>query len=75
MLAAACEDRSINEHLAHVLSLPDQQRQALVHAWVSDMPLAQAPRDLVQAIACLLDDRVGEKAYEVIFKCRRTDAT
>jgi len=25
----------------------------------------------VQAIACLLDNRVAEKAYEVIFKCRR----
>jgi hypothetical protein len=35
------------------------------------MLIAEAPRDFIQAVACLLDDRVAEKAYEVIFKCQR----
>jgi hypothetical protein len=26
---------------------------------------------LIEAIACLLDDEAAEKAYEVIFQCRR----
>ena len=51
--------------------MPDRQRQAVVHAWVRDLLVAEAPHDFVQAIACLLDDRVAEKAYEVIFQCRR----
>ena len=51
--------------------MPDQKRQAVVHAWVNDMLIAQAPRDFISAVACLLDDRVAEKAYEVIFKCKR----
>ena len=51
--------------------MPDQKRQALVHTWVSDMLINQAPNDLIQAIACLLNDEVAEKAYEVIFKCSR----
>jgi hypothetical protein len=36
------------------------------------MLVARAPQDFVQAIACLMDDAVAEKAYEVIFRCGRT---
>jgi hypothetical protein len=71
MLRTACEDETVNQRLERLLSMPDQKRQAVVHAWVNDMLIAQAPRDFVSAIACLLDDTVAEKAYEVIFNCRR----
>jgi len=74
MLCVACEDASINERLEKLLSLPDGERRGVVHAWVSDMLIAQAPKDFVAAIACLSDDRIAEKAYEVIFKCRRGEA-
>ena len=72
MLRVACEDREINDRLAKLLSLPDPKRQAVLHAWVSDLLIAQAPRDFTAAIACLLDDKVAEKAYEVIFHCKRS---
>ena len=71
MLATACEDKTTNERLDRLLSMPNDKRQAVVRAWVNDLLIAEAPRDFVQAIACLLDDRIAEKAYEVIFKCRR----
>ena len=71
MLTTACADASVHARLERLLSMPDRQRQALVHAWVRDLLIAKAPQDFVQAIACLLDDRVAEKAYEVIFHCRR----
>lgn len=71
MLRTACEDKKMHAWLERLLSMPDQKRQALVHSWVNDMLIAQAPRDFVQAVACLLDDRVAEKAYEVIFNCQR----
>jgi hypothetical protein len=71
MLRAACEDRKINERLERVLSMPDERRQAVVHLWVSDMLIAGAPSHLIQAVACLLDDQVAQKAYEVIYKCQR----
>jgi hypothetical protein len=73
MLRAACDDRIMSERLERLLSMPDQKRQAVVHAWVNDMLIGQAPQDLIQAVACLLDDKVAEKAYEVIFKCQRGD--
>jgi len=71
MLQVACDDRELNDRLAKLLSLPDPKRQAVLHAWVSDLLIAQAPRDFTAAIACLLDDKVAEKAYEVIFRCKR----
>jgi hypothetical protein len=71
LLEAACEDATVHKRLERLLALPDQERQGVVHAWVTDLLIAEAPRDFVQAIACLLDDRVAEQAYEMIFKCRR----
>ena len=71
MLRTACEDDTVYSRLERLLSMPDAKRKAVVHAWVSDMLIADAPRDFVQAIACLLDDQVAEKAYEVIFNCSR----
>jgi hypothetical protein len=71
MLTTACADASVHARLEKLLSMPDRTRQDVVHAWVRDLLVAEAPRDFVQAIACLLDDRVAEKAYEVIFQCRR----
>lgn len=71
MLRVACENPEINAQLERMLSMPDEKRRALVHTWVSDMLIARAPNDFVSAIACLLDDAIAEKAYEVIFQCRR----
>jgi hypothetical protein len=71
MLLTACEDQTVYERLEKLLSLPDRKRQATVHSWVNDLLIAQAPKDFVAAIACLLDDKVAEKAYEVIYQCRR----
>jgi hypothetical protein len=72
MLRVACEDQKINATLERILSLPNEQRRGLIHAWVSDMIVEQAPNEFVQAIACLSEDDVAEKAYEVIYKCKRT---
>jgi len=71
LLRAACDDRTVNDALEKLLSLPDERRRDLVHTWVSDLIVKEAPKDFIEAIACLLDDAVAEKAHEVIFQCRR----
>ena len=71
LLAAACEDSKINATLERLLAMPDEKRKGLVHAWVTDLIIEEAPKDLVQAVACLMDDAVAEKAYEVIYNCKR----
>lgn len=69
LLRAACHDATMNARLQRILELPDEKRRSLIHSLVSDMLIAKAPRDFVMAIACLEDDAVAEKAYEVIFQC------
>jgi len=71
LLRAACDDPKMNAVLEKLLSFPDEKRRALVHSWVSDLLINEAPKDFTEAIACLLDDSVAEKAYEVIYQCRR----
>ena len=71
LLRAACDDAPMNATLQKLLSLPDTRRRALVRTWVADLVVKQAPRDFIEAIACLADDAVAEKAYEVIFHCAR----
>ena len=71
LLRAACSDRSVNASLEKALSLPNENRRALLHTWITDILTGGGPSGLAQALACLLDDAVAEKAYEVIFDCRR----
>ena len=71
LLKAACDDSEINATLERLLSMPDEKRQGLVHAWVTELLIEKAPKDLIQAVAGLIDDAVAEKAYEVIYNCRR----
>jgi hypothetical protein len=71
LLMAACHDAKINATLERLLAMPEARRQGLVHAWVTDLIVEEAPKELVEAVACLMDDAVAEKAYEVIFKCKR----
>ena len=71
MLATACKDATVNDRLQRLLSMPDEERRSVVHAWVRDLLIAEAPPDFIQAIGCLLDDAVAEKAFEVIYRCRR----
>jgi hypothetical protein len=74
LLKAACEDEKINATLERLLAMRDAQRQGVVHAWVSDLMIAEAPREFIEAVACLIDDAVAEKAYEVIYQCGRGSA-
>ena len=53
------------------LSLPDAARHAIIHSWLNDMLTDRAPRDFVQATACLLDEQIAEKVYEAVFRCTR----
>ena len=71
LLVAACNDPGINSTLERLLSMPDERRRGLVHTWVSDLLIEKAPQDFIQAVACLMDDAVAEKAYEVIYQCKR----
>ena len=71
MLLAACEDASMNETLELLLSQPDDKRRAMVEKILVRLRQRNAPRKLVEALACLLDDEVAERAYAAIHHCER----
>ncbi len=71
LLSVACKDDGIYAALEQIIAQPDDRRVALIQRLVMDMRKAEAPQDFVAAIACLVDAAVAEKAYEVIFKCRK----
>ena len=71
LLKAACDDPQINATLQRLLAMPDAQRHGVIHAWVTDLLIAEAPRDFIEAVGCLIDDAVAEQAYAVIYQCRR----
>ena len=71
LLKAACADEKINATLRRLLEMPDARRQGVVHAWVTDLLIEGAPREFTQAVACLMDDAIAERAYEAVFECRR----
>lgn len=71
LIRVACDDPGIYATLEKLLALPDQQRQGVLYSLIGDMQQKGAPVEFVEAIACLVDDAVAEKAYETIFRCQR----
>lgn len=71
LLRVACDDPGIYATLEKVLVLPDRQRQGVLFSLIGDIQQQGAPAEFVEAIACLTDDAVAEKAYETIFRCQR----
>ena len=71
MLLAACEDASMNETLELLLSQPDDKRKSMVVNILARLRSRKAPQKLVDALACLLDDEIAEKAYAAIHACAR----
>ncbi len=71
MLLAACGDASMNETLEMLLSQPDHKRRAMVAKILERLRARKAPQKLIEALACLLDDGIAERAYEAIHSCQR----
>ncbi len=71
MLLAACENKEMNETLEILLSQPNEARRGMVHRLLERCRERKAPRKLIDAIGCLLDDAVAERAYEIIYRCPR----
>jgi hypothetical protein len=74
LLAAACEEPQMRATLEGLLSQPDATRRRLLKELIEDMRLRNAPRTLIDAFICLLDDGAAERAYRVIYRCQRKPA-
>jgi hypothetical protein len=71
LLEVACEDAAINATLQQLLSQPDPARRAAVHELTQRLKREGAQEELIEAIACLIDDDIAEQAFVRIFQCAR----
>lgn len=71
LLCVACEDAATHRKLEKILSLADAHRKEVLAALLREMREQQAPPQLMEALSCLQDDAVAERAYQAIFKCQR----
>lgn len=71
VLRAGCDEPAIRVVLERLLELPNEERVAFVEFWINDLKAKNAPIDFIEAIGCLHDTAIAEKAYEILFCCRR----
>ena len=71
LMLVACEDATINSTLQDLLSLPNETRKAAVYKLVAHLRATAALPELIDAIICLLDDDLAEKAFQAIYRCER----
>jgi|GEM_PF-1542342 len=75
MLRGACDDKEMHQTLEKILTQPDDKRKQLLHVLIDDLRAKNAPRDLIDAFICLLDNEAAEKAYTVIYQCEQRGQT
>jgi hypothetical protein len=69
MLRSACDDADMYRTLERILTQTNMARKQMLHEVIADLRRKNAPRELIDAFVCLLDDAVAEKAYAVIYRC------
>lgn len=66
LIQAAQDDPEFREKLIAILSLDSFNRKSVLHAFIDTMQRDSVPKDLIAAMAGLLDDEVAELALSVI---------
>jgi len=66
LIRVAQEDADVRNQLLSILCLDRFNRESALNTLVDDLRLKKAPKELVSAIASLLDDDVAEKTLEIL---------
>jgi hypothetical protein len=68
LIRVAQDDPEIHQTLMAILRQPPFHRKSLLNTLLQDMRAQGAPKNLISAIAELLDDAVAEKVAEAIMR-------
>jgi hypothetical protein len=68
LMRAAREDEQMKQTLRGILSQEPMQRKSLLNTWIQEMRLRDAPKELIESVACLTDDQIAEQALAVLEK-------
>ncbi len=66
LIRVAQEDREIRGQLIAILQQPAFHREWLLNSLITDLTIKDAPSEFISAIACLVDDKIAEKAFQMI---------
>jgi hypothetical protein len=64
----AREDPEIRKRMKMLLSLDPFNRKSMLNTWLRDLRLRGAPKEYVEALSFFLDDKVAEKALQLILE-------
>jgi hypothetical protein len=68
LIQVARENEEIRNQLLVILSQDAFNRASIINSFIEDMRLKNAPKELISAIACLLDNGIAERALEILSK-------
>jgi hypothetical protein len=66
LIRVARENVQIKNHLLGILSQNRFNRESILNSYIDDLTLKKAPIEFIEAIACLLDGDVANKALEIL---------
>ena len=60
------EEREIRMRVKQVLQMKPYQRRSVLKRWLEQLRVQQAPAPLLEALACLFDDKIAAKILSLI---------
>lgn len=66
LMQVAQEDPEVKVTLKAILKLESIHRKSLLNTWLMELQAKGAPQDFIDALACLVDDRVSRQALALI---------
>ena len=70
LLEAMLNDSVINNKVTNLLKMNSYPRHILLSNWLEQLRCNKAPEKLTLALACLFDDTIAKKVYELIKKSK-----
>ena len=68
LLKAMRYDPVINKKVVNILNMDSYQRRIVLSNWLEHLRLNNAPKNLMQALACLYDDILAQKVLTLVNK-------
>ena len=66
LLKAMCYDPLINKKVVNILKMDSYPRRLVLSNWLEQLRCNNAPKKLMQSLACLFDDSIAEKVLTFI---------
>ena len=66
LIQVALDDPMLRRQLKTILLLDSFNRQSALNTLIREMKLTRAPRQIITALGCLLDDAVADNALSIL---------